>query len=833
MNKLYFLIVLLSFSFLSRAQITTSSPQRSCATIEVLKEKMKDDGFRTRFQANQNKLHLNVEASAKSSSVQQTIDTIPVVVHIILANPAMVTDAICQSQIDVLNDDFKGLNADSSRIPAAFKSLFGKGNLHFALAKTDPDGLPTNGIVRKSSNQNFSVSTEANAKYSNRGGLDGWDPERYFNVWVVKFNDGTLGISVFPGDPSPLAEHGYLCDYRCWGKNTSYGFTEYNLGRTATHEIGHFFNLFHIWGDDNGSCAGSDFYGTTLWDDTPNQSDATYGNPDTFGVGKVVFDNCSKTGAGIMYQNYMDYSSDSALVMFTKGQWKRINQALTGSPDRVNLVKSTTYNPPPSFSFNAGIPSVKNNGQYLNSSNIVNVCGNSDFAPSVKLINYGTTPLTSVNIHALVNNTPVFLTTWTGNLLQYDSVFVPITGLVLVGINNTVSFYTALPNGNADGYTANDSSKVFQVDVDATPFAYLPVSSGFEVISGAFPPADWSIKNSDNKIGWTRATNAGRTGTSSAFINLYAYNNSEGQVDYLSLPKVNASLASNDSLILTFFYAYRQYANGYNDKLEVVVSTDCGDTWTAVWSKAGAALATASGYTTSSFKPTANQWSFAKIILSQYLGQDVIFAFRSTSDWGQNIYIDDVNLSSIAKTTMPVELISFTGSVVSKSQNLLSWTTASEINTNYFSVERSSGGADFLAIAKVAAKGESATHTTYSYVDETAALTGYYRLNMVDKDGKNKYSNVVVIKKEDAVFNAAIFPNPAKETVTVRFTSLPFLKTSVQIADMQGRIVYKSSMETKSSSSNIPLDIAALAKGIYIMKLEVGGFSQQFKLIKE
>lgn len=835
MYKIFCLLAMMCMLQIASGQSTNLPLQkRGCASVDVLKEKLKDPEFKKRFTANQLSIFQTGEASLKSAATNGTFDTIPVVVHIILANPSLVTDAICQSQIDVLNEDFQGLNADSFRIPAAFKSLAGKGNLHFALAKTDPDGLPTSGIVRKTSGTNFSVGTHANAKYSTKGGLDGWDPDKYFNVWVVKFSDATLGIAVFPGEPVPLEEHGYMCDYRSWGRNTSYGFPEYNLGRTAVHEIGHFFNLYHIWGDDGGSCSGTDFYGTPQWDDTPNQADATHGNPDTAGIGKIVVDNCSKTAPGIMYQNFMDYSNDVALVMFTKGQWKRINQTLSSSPDRVNLISSNAHHPPPVVAFNAGIPAIKNNGTLLYGGN-VSVCGPNDFTPSVKLINYGTTPLTSVNIYARINGSPVFITTFTGNLLQYDSVFIPVSNIVLPAATNTISFYTQLPNGQPDGFPDNDGSKPTQVIIDATPTGNLPISAGFEVVAGGFPPANWTIKNPDNGIGWTRATNAGKSGAASAFINIYAYNNSEGQTDLLVLPKVNTTVATTDSLILNFYYAYKQYANGYNDKLEVVVSSDCGNSWSTIWTKAGPSLSTSSGYTTSSFRPTSSsQWLAAKLVLSQYIGQDIIVAFRSTSDWGQNIYIDDVNLVAVPKTTMPVKLVRFTATASGPSKNIVSWTTASEINTEYFSVERSMNGNEFVALGKQNAKGASDAKTNYVFNDDNAAASVlHYRLNMVDKDGKSEYSNIITVVKQQAFTDATIFPNPVKDVVTVQFSSQPFEKAAIQITDLQGRIVYNNTTETKSIHSSISINTGSLLKGIYLLKLKVGDKTELFKLIKE
>ncbi len=192
MTNRYLLLCLASLLALeSFAQSTQTAKKRRCASMEVLNKKLQNASFKAKYKANLENLYKNSLAN-KSAKTAAFTDTIPVVIHIIMSNPALVTDAICQSQLDVLNEDYQGKNADTSRIPAAFKSKFGKGGITFMLAKTAPNGTPTTGIERRTNSISFTDATYTNGKHTATGGLDGWNPDKYFNVWVVAWIYGRL-----------------------------------------------------------------------------------------------------------------------------------------------------------------------------------------------------------------------------------------------------------------------------------------------------------------------------------------------------------------------------------------------------------------------------------------------------------------------------------------------------------------------------------------------------------------------------------------------------------------------------------------------------------------
>jgi len=245
--------------------------------------------------------------------------TIPVVFHVVYRTSGEnIPDQRLLDQLQVLNDDYRKLNADAVNIPSAWQSIAADCEVNFCLAVRDPQGNATTGITRTlTSTVSFSMNN--NVKFTSTGGKDIWDRNKYLNIWVCNLSGGLLGYAQFPGGPS--ATDGVVLNYRYVG--TTGAQAPYNKGRTATHEVGHWLNLLHIWGDDGGSCSQSD--GAT---DTPNQGDENY---TCHAPGTVITDNCATSAPGIMWMNYMDYTDDACMYMFTNNQKTRVQTALNGS----------------------------------------------------------------------------------------------------------------------------------------------------------------------------------------------------------------------------------------------------------------------------------------------------------------------------------------------------------------------------------------------------------------------------------------------------------------------------------------------------------------------
>lgn len=238
--------------------------------------------------------------------------TIKVVVHVVFNQPREnITDAQIESQMVVLNRDFSAKNPDKSKTPSVWSGLIGNANIKFVLATEDANGAPTTGITRTRTNR-ASFGTNDSVK----GALEGkepWPTDRYLNIWVCNLGGGLLGYAQFPGGPTET--DGVVISYRAFG-TIGTATAPFNLGRTATHEVGHFLNLRHIWGDTE-DCSGTDFVRDTPNAVAPNQ-------------GKPVFPHisCSNGPHGDMFMNYMDYVDDDAMFMFTIEQVVRMQATL-------------------------------------------------------------------------------------------------------------------------------------------------------------------------------------------------------------------------------------------------------------------------------------------------------------------------------------------------------------------------------------------------------------------------------------------------------------------------------------------------------------------------
>jgi hypothetical protein len=253
---------------------------------------------------------------------------IPVVVHVVYNTAAQnISDAQIKSQIDALNRDFRRLNADSINTPVAFKPLAADVQIEFVLATADPKGRATNGIVRKATSVTY-WQMDDKIKYTAQGGDNAWDSRYYLNIWVGNTRS-LLGYSSVPG--SPTDKDGIVINTTAFG--TTAVSAPYDKGRTAVHEVGHWLGLKHIWGD--ALCGDDGIY------DTPTQSGFTTSCPTG---GKTS--SCNSNPAGDMYMNYMDFTNDACLNLFTKGQKERMRSFFEEGAARYSLLFSKGLSAP-------------------------------------------------------------------------------------------------------------------------------------------------------------------------------------------------------------------------------------------------------------------------------------------------------------------------------------------------------------------------------------------------------------------------------------------------------------------------------------------------------
>jgi hypothetical protein len=280
----------------------------------------------------------------QSQREEATVYRIPVVVHVIYNTTAQnISQAQIQSQIDVLNEDFRRTNSDYTLTPSEFAGSVADSEIEFFLATTDPAGNPTTGVTRTSTTKT-SFTTNDDMKFNSRGGKDAWNTQKYMNMWVCNMSGGILGYAQFPGSGAANTD-GVVMLTTGFGSTGNVG-APFDLGRTATHEVGHWLNLRHIWGD--GGCSADDFV-----TDTPLAAASNGGCP------SYPSKSCSSNGGftSDMFMNYMDYTNDACMYMFTTGQKNRMRAVLATGGFRAALSTTTTTPPPASCGVPSGLAS--------------------------------------------------------------------------------------------------------------------------------------------------------------------------------------------------------------------------------------------------------------------------------------------------------------------------------------------------------------------------------------------------------------------------------------------------------------------------------------------
>ena len=458
MSKTYaFIGLIISLVF----QSTTAFSQRVCATHDFHNKQLSENPeyLKARKTIESHTKQFISEGNAARMSV-----TIPVVVHVIWRNgfpSENISDAQVLSQIDALNQDFRLLNSNASTIPAVFKPLAADCNINFCMAKRTPQNTTTTGINRVQSSRTTNWGTNDDVKNPSAGGYATWNPSKYLNIYVCNIGGGILGYSPYPGAPD--LNDGIVIDYRYFG-TTGIVSSPYHLGRTATHEVGHWLNLNHIWGDS--SCGDDDV------SDTPIHENANSGCPSF-----PQYNSCSS--APEMPMNYMDYSDDGCMNMFTQGQNARMQALFAQGGFRYGLVNSDACLPVVGAPVSCGVPNVpKANSITSNEVTLTwnAVTGANAYSVAYKSFSATTwiqvnTTTNTLKISALQPNTIYQAKVQTNcngilstasNLLTFATINVPClapTNLKITNITNTTATVAWTQNSNITLNTINYRKK--------------------------------------------------------------------------------------------------------------------------------------------------------------------------------------------------------------------------------------------------------------------------------------------------------------------------------------------------------------------------------------
>jgi len=469
MKKITFMSLLLLLSFqlgysqeakqknLFGKPVTTTSPSGliRCASTEYEHFLQENDPKRAtdaEFEAWIAPLIEKYKTSPEYRSQSGGVVTIPVVVHVIHSGQAVGTapnipDGQVESQITVLNQDFRRL----AGTPGFNSNAVGADTMvQFALAKVDPDGNPTNGIVRHNLCESSWTTAAINSTVKPN---TIWDPTLYMNMWSVQFSDPTLlGYAQFPSNSTltglntnggSAETDGVVSNYSYFGSRTIfpgglYGDNTFDKGRTMTHEVGHYLGLRHIWGEDGTPCVADDYC-----NDTPRAASPNYGCP-------TGTNSCTTQPGNDMIENYMDYTDDACMNIFTVDQKTRITTVMNNATRRVTLKTSTK---------DIAIPLFANDAE-LKLENVctgaTGGCGAGTSATiKVTIYNRGTANLTAAVISYNINGGTNYTYPWTGSLApnRFATFDMPITNAINGTFNGTIT--TA--NGVTDQRSSNNS----------------------------------------------------------------------------------------------------------------------------------------------------------------------------------------------------------------------------------------------------------------------------------------------------------------------------------------------------------------------------------------
>jgi hypothetical protein len=556
------------------------------------------------------------------SRINQEPRLIPVVVHVIHSGQAIgvgsnIPVSQIEAQIRILNEDYRRQNQDAILTPSQFLPVAADANIEFVLAKQDPQGLPTNGIVRIQGRRSDYAPSDATLI----GQLSQWDPNEYLNIWVTSLTMPYIGYASFPisdlpglsFSPSSATVDGVTIDYRYFGVGGSAA-TNFQ-GRTATHEIGHYLGLRHIWGD--GGCGIDDFVADTPLQDASNN----------FCTRNTTKESCGNLN---MIQNYMDYTPDACMNLFTKGQVERFNVVLANSPRRASLVNNRATRSPQLEARDLAISRVLEPGIFSCSGTVT---------PSIEVTNAGTTVLTSGKILLLRNGVLIENSKFTFRISSGQSLKLNFKTVTLIPGENEFEFRVIESNDLPDQNSTNNTKKAITSIQEEIQLPY-----SFDIANNS---ESWSIKNPDDFITWnkTELTISGKQ-ESLFYMRHYEYN-APGQQDFLISPSIDLSRYPNSQMVFEMAHA-RFGLSGFQDELMVAISKDCGDTFdfvNATYKKFGELLETTDESLAEFIPSDQGQFRLELLNLKQYanLGK-VKIAFISKAGYGNNLYLKNIQI---------------------------------------------------------------------------------------------------------------------------------------------------------------------------------------------
>lgn len=792
-----------------------SNAARNCGTMEHFKnQQLLDPTLKSKMDFIEAQT-ANFVKNANLNKTSAAVVTIPVVFHIIYATSAEnISDAKCVEQLNQLNLDFAKLNRDTNLIPSVFRNFAADTKIQFCLAKRDPNGAATTGIIRKATTVT-TFTYDDKVKYTASGGNNAWPANSYLNIWTCNLGGGLLGYAQFPG--GAIATDGIVLLYSSVGSLNSPGTaTPYHLGRTATHEVGHWLNLRHIWGDAN---CGDDFV-----NDTPTQQTSNSGCPSFPHI------TCTNGANGDMYMNYMDYTNDACMNMFTAVQTTRMNALFASGGARSSLNTSLGCTPVAICNVPTG----------LFAASYSSTTASLGWAASTGAISYnvqyrkmGTTiwsiTTTTTNSTILSGLTP-------STIYEYQVQTVCASGIS--SFSNSTNFATIATTGCTDVYEPNNTSGTSKT---------IPVNNSITGLINTASDADWynfrtTAPNTNVKINLTNLAAdfdvvlydsllnvIGRTSNASTTAEQIIANTTVARkyfvkvngFNYVNLATYNFSSGTASATTPTAKISVSPITSGNNNGITTLITN----------------ASASSTYTGTS--GTFNAGAAARIgALKTSTSGSAYFQFTITPNSGNAISVTGINFGSRSTSTGP-KAFAIRSSMDNYTTNIatgtLTNTSAWALKLNSVNISAAIGTAITFRIYGYNGTGSNIANTANWRIDDISVLGSSNGFNATSCYNLNVSTGSTNFKPNQISNNSSIsiYPNPVHQILNVDFSSNHASPLQIKVLDQMGRMLIFKNTNSVQGKNLIPINVSRLQKGIYYLKINGNSNSSTHKFIVE
>ena len=598
-----------------------------CKTHKVMNKLKKNPEFLRQFTESQLELK-KIEDQLANGEPMRVIYNIPLVFHVIHnGGVENISSDQIRDAVAILNRDFRLQNADANTVQSTFSGMPADIEIEFQLATKAPNGQCFSGITRTQSpltNSGANGQNQVSAIIAGNDVYNGtWPGNKYLNIFVVNDADGAAGYTTNPSNWSGSSMTNgiwVLHDYV-----GSIGTSDTYSSRTLTHEVGHWLNLDHLWGNNNNPGNASSCSQDDAVDDTPRCIGVTSCNLNSNTCSNDAIDGYWTSDVIDNVENYMEYSYCNK--MFTTGQKNRMRSALMSSVGGRNNIWTSSNLTATGLNTTPSLCAVA-----IRVERDI-VCGGDD----VQFFDESYNNITSWN-WTFPNGTP-----------SSSSVQNP-----MVSYSGSGSFDVTLEVTDALGNTMSQTFPNF-ISVIGNPGYPPPIYEGFENIS-SLPSNDWTISNSEGP-GFDVVNTGFASGAQSVKLD-----NSQGQngsIDELISNTID--LSNSGAASISFKYAFAKRNSGNTDYLQIFASKDCGESWFMRKNISSSIISTMAN-TNSNFTPTGSDWKTIVIgpgSFSNYLVSDFRFKFKFVNGGGNDLYIDDINLSGSVSINQSEKVFNF------------------------------------------------------------------------------------------------------------------------------------------------------------------------------